>query len=391
MCSENKMNSKQKWLSVCRNSTRAIYSGHFTKFEKFTHKTADQMLSEHRKFISNPQTADTYPLTIFHFYQALLDGKIKTHYNKTVYSQKAAKTIISAVQSFFNFHNVPIKLKKYTQKDPRMKKPKVQNKKHQLLNHQISALFKIASIRDKCILALGLSGQDESTISQLKIEQFNDKLSCSTLEFIETVRPKTNEDLLIPLTVETQELLKDYLKTLNRNEGWLFQGYQNKEAKKAKIERPIKPTLCNDVFKQLCKQAQIKPQTDKRLTFHCCRMWFSAQLKSKISDDHIDLMLGHAVSNSGAYLGDINKTRQTLLDANILNLLRFQQTFVNNETKKSVSELQRIIKIQQDALQYEVKARLKVENLVERQDLSLKEHAKLIEKLSEQLRELSCK
>ena len=323
------MNSKQKWLSVCRKSTRKVYRSTFTKFENFMHKTADQMLAEHRTCILNPETADTYPLAIFNFYQALLDGEIKTHYKNTVYTQKAAKTIISGVQSFFAFHNLSMSLKKYIQKDPRMKNPKVQNKKHQLLTSEISALFKIASIRDKIILALGLSGQDESTISQLRIEEFNDKLKCVTLEFIETVRPKTNEDLLIPLTPETQELMKDYLKTLNRNESWLFQGYQNK---------PIKPSLCNDIFKQLCQQAQIKPQTNKRLTFHCCRMWFSAQLKNKISDDFIDLMQGHKVPNSGAYLGDINKTRQTLLDSNILNLLRFQQTFVNNETQQNLIE-----------------------------------------------------
>lgn len=323
------MNSKEKWLSVCRKSTRAIYKGHFNKFEKFTHKTADQMLSEHRRFILNPETADTYPHTIFQFYQALLDGEIKTHYNNTVYTQKAAKTIVSAVQSFFAFHNLPMSLKKYIKKDVRMSKPKVQNKKHQLLTDEISALFKIAPIRDKCILALGLSGQDESTISQLRIEQFNDKLSCATLAFIETVRPKTNEDLLIPLTPEIQEMLNDYFKTLNRNEGWLFEGYKGKH---------IKPSLCNDVFKQLCKQAKIKPQTNKRLTFHCCRMWFSAQLKNEISDDFINLMQGHSVANSGAYLGNIQKTRQTLLDSNILKLLQLQQTFMNSETHQNLIE-----------------------------------------------------
>ena len=300
-------------------------------------KPGSEMIQEYRKQIANPETADNYPFKLFNFYRALLDGEIKTKkrggkregYTNKTYTQKAAKTIISAVQSFFAFHSLAISLKKYIKKDVRMRKPRVQNKKHQLLTSEIDALLKIASIRQKAILTLGLAGQDESTISTLKIGMFTGKLSAENLEFIETYREKTNEDLWILLTPEAQQILADYITSLGRREGWLFKGYKDK---------PMKPAQCNNIFKELCKQANIKAENNKRLTFHCCRMWFSAQLRNKVSDDLIDLLTGHAVRFGGAYLGNTEKTREVLEDANISELLRLQQVVANsNHIKRELS------------------------------------------------------
>jgi len=331
----------EKWLSVCRSSTRAVYKGHIAKFESYMQKSASQILQEYRKEFTNPETADNIPQKVFEFYRALLDGEIKTQkrghknlgYTNKTYSQKAAKTIVSAVQSFFAFHNLPIKLKKFTAKDPRMRKPRVEHKKHQLLQPQIASLISVASIRDQAILSLGLMGQDESTIASLKIEQFEGKLSAEKLEIVECFRPKTNEELWILLTPEVQQIVAKYITSLRKNEGWLFSGYNGNS---------IKSAQCNKIFKQLCQKLNIKPQNSKRLTFHCCRMWFSAQLKNTVSDDLIDRLTGHTVRFEGAYLGDVEKTRELLEEAKVSELLTFvSEPPTSKQVEKKFAELEK--------------------------------------------------
>jgi hypothetical protein len=196
-----------------------------------------------------------------------------------------------------------------------MKKPKVERKKHQLLANEIESMLQAANVRDKAIFCLGMSGQDESTVSGLRVEQFEEKLSGEKLEFVDLLRPKTNEEILLVLTPEVQDILAAYIKSLGKKEGWLFPGYK---------KRHIQPSLCNDIFKDLCKRAQVKEPNGKRLSYHCCRMWFSMQLRGRVSDDIIDLLTGHALRYQGAYMEDTEKIRRLLTEADIVSALRLQ-------------------------------------------------------------------
>jgi integrase len=317
-----KVDPVQAWLDACSINTRYVYRTYFTMFSEYMKKSGQEMLDEYRSQIPNPnpEIYDYYPTKIFEFYKLLLSGKIKVKkmgstkgkrggwtgkYKDKPLSQQTCRTAINSVQSFFAFYNLPINLKKFIKKDVRMKKPKPERKKHQLLAPEIDSLFKVASLRDKAILALGLMGQDESTVTAFRIEQFDDKVSGKTLEIVETTRPKTNEDILLILVPETQDILRTYIKTLGVKRGWLFSGYKNQH---------VNAQLANDVFQELCEKAGIK-DNQKRLSFHCCRMWFSAQLRNKVSDDLIDALTGHVTRYGGAYFGDIEKTKQSLLEA----------------------------------------------------------------------------
>jgi hypothetical protein len=216
-------------------------------------------------------------------------------------------------------------LRKFTRKDARMRKPQVERKKHQLVASEIQTMLRIANARDKTILALGLMGQDESTVASLRIEQFEGKINGTKLEFIDMLRKKTNEPTKILLTLEVQKILTDYMKSLQRKTGWLFKGYKDMH---------ITEQLCNEIFKQLCEQSEIK-DNGRRLSFHCCRMWFSTQLRNKISDDIIDMLTGHEIRFGGAYLADDEqKLRELLSNANVEDLLRLQEGSHNGLSKE---------------------------------------------------------
>ena len=62
------------------------------------------------------------------------------------------------------------------------------------------------------------------------------------------------------------------------------------------------------------------------------------QLGNRVSDDLIDLCTGHNVRFGGAYLGDLQKTREAMLSANVIDLLRLQQPALKNGLSKTVQE-----------------------------------------------------
>jgi hypothetical protein len=229
-----------------------------------------------------------------------------------------------------------------------MKRPKPERKKHQLVGSEIDALFRIADLRDKAILALGLTGQDESTVSSLRIEQFGNKLSGEDLELVDLVRPKTNEDILLLLTPEVQDIVGTYLKTLKSDGGWLFPGYKGKH---------INPEQCNGVFQELCEAANIK-DAERRLSFHCCRMWLSSQLRNVVSDDIIDLLTGHQTRFGGAYLGDTQQIRKSLVQAKVVDILRLQTPAKQDFSEKLHEDLRR-----KDEIISEVRNRLEAQSL----------------------------
>jgi hypothetical protein len=228
------------------------------------------------------------------------------------------------VRAFFTYHDLQLSFKKFMKKDARLAKPQVVQKKHFLVPNELQRLFRIASAREKAVLALGAMGQDRSTVARLKVEQFTGKLGATQLEFVDEIREKTNASIKILLTPEVQRILSDYIVSLKRHEGWLFEGYKTHH---------FKPDQCNDVFKALCEKAEVK-DNGRRLSFHCLRMWFSTQLRNKVDRDIIDLLTGHEVRFGGAYLADDEtKLREQMSNAGVEDLLRLQEGSHNGLSK----------------------------------------------------------
>ena len=340
----------EEWIETfSSHSTKQTYRSSFKRFEQFTGKTGTEMIAEQRKLLQNPDTADTYNRKVFAYYERLLESKAKLtggvkgraggttgRLKEKTLSQLTAKHAVTVVQSFFAFYNVPISLRKFNRKDVRMQRPRVERKKHQLTSPEIRRLFNVADLRDKCVLALGLIGQDESTVAGLKTTDFTGKLDAVRLEFAEIVRPKTNSEILLVLTPEIQAMLKTYIATVKGP--WLFEGHNNKQ---------IENGQPNKIFRALCSKAGLM-DNGKRLSFHCCRLWFSAQLRNKISDDLIDLMTGHVLRYNGAYIPEEHdQLRKLLTDAGIIDLLNLQGTLARekeiDELKYKLAELSKMV------------------------------------------------
>jgi integrase len=345
--SENMTDLKvQEWLSSYSSaSTKQSYSSSFKRFCEFCGKSGTQMIDEARRLWQNPETADAYALKVFQYQQALLNekakltgsvkgraggttGKLK---NKNI-SQLTAKYATAVVQSFFAFHNVPLNMKKFKKKDARTQRPKVERKKHLFTLPELQKLFQVANLRDKCVIALGLAGQDESTIASLGTDLFNGKLGGITLELVELTRPRTNTDILMVLTPETQNLLKAYIQTIKA--GWLFPGYNSKHFENGQP---------NKILKALCEKTGIT-DNGRRVSFHCLRLWFSQRLRNKISDDLIDLFTGHVPRFGGAYVSDDPEPlKKQIIEAGIIDLLKIEQTAVPTTEiemlKEQISEL----------------------------------------------------
>jgi len=308
----------EKWFSLLKPSAKNTYSTYFALWQKWLGgMSGDQMLAEARASMQKPETADEWPMKIFQFHQYLLSGAVLTKRRKVAkpLSQKTMRQAVTSIQSFFSSNYLPISLKNFLRRDVRLRKPHVEKGKHQLLGKEIAALLRVSSLRDRAVLVLGLAGQDNITVVNLRIEQFRNKLSGAKLEFLEAVRAKTNTDLVILLTRETQLILADYIRSLGRSEGPLFMGYNGK---------PMEPAAANDIFQDCARRAGLE-SNDKRLSFYCCRMWFSAALRNVVSDDLIDLLTGHQLRFEGAYLGDMNKTLELLASAHVEDLLKLQQ------------------------------------------------------------------
>lgn len=66
-------------------------------------------------------------------------------------------------------------------------------------------------------------------------------------------------------------------------------------------------------------------------------MWFSTQLRNKVSDDIIDLLTGHTTRYAGAYLGDAEKTLVEI-ESQITESLRLQHIINSNGIRKELSK-----------------------------------------------------
>ena len=282
---------------------------------------------------------------------------------------------VSAARNFFEFCEISIKFRR-----GQLVNAEKAEGYHVFSNGDLRAMFQVANVQYKALIATAASTGfsldhilhlDKKQVSAL-IKRANE--SNQTFAFFNSVRRKTNVQafgVLNPLALE-----------------WLEKW----------IEQNSKDTLFNvkhfaidTMLKKLAERSAITLTGGVR--FHNIRKWVVSSLsKAGFNSFQIKRTVGKKIPLSDeTYLPTLDeeiKQKYPEIYETHLSILKTAKIIIQKDPE--VKELRRIIKIQQEALQKEVKARLKVENLVERQDLSLKEHAKLIESLSKQLRKLSC-
>lgn len=83
-----------------------------------------------------------------------------------------------------------------------------------------------------------------------------------------------------------------------------------------------------------------------------------SQLRNVVSDDIIDLLTGHQTRFGGAYLGDTQQIRKSLVQAKVVDILRLQTPAKQDFSEKLHEDLRR-----KDEIISEVQNRLEAQSL----------------------------
>lgn len=335
----------------------------FTKFLQYTEYTPEQLLK------MSPKEAKDLILAV--------QAKIVSETN---YADNTILTYLSAAKCFFEDNlSYSIKFRKN-----QLVSPKQASGFHVFSNGDLAKLFEVANVKYKALIAVASStGFSIDDILHFKKETIQNiieraKQNGEKFAYFKWVRIKTNVKALAVLNPLAIEWVEKYLQ-LNppKNSNELLFG-----ADYSVIYR---------MFSNLVERASLTLTGKPRI--HAIRKWLMSKLSTAgFNEYQIKRCVGKKIPNSDdTYLQTLDdeiKERYPKIYNSHLSIIKTAKIIIQKDPE--VKELKRIIKIQQEALQHEVKARINVESLIERQDLSLKEHAKLIEKLSEQLRKLSC-
>lgn len=279
---------REAWLNSISEDSRKQMTFWFDTFLKFTGKTAKELLHIRRNEISTGDLNNYVEQGLTAFYEALTTGKIKTKQGKP-YSENSAKAFCASVKSFFSFYGMPLRKKTFK----KGKKAIVESKKrHLFLKEELAQVLQRASLRDKAVIILGTMGLDASSVSERKIQDFKG-MTVEEFFVASYIRPKTRQKgLIIPIR-EARQILAEYIKTLPRNEGWLFTGYQ---------KRHLSAEAVNDLFVKLCN-GLIEVGEGEQVNFHCLRKYFSSQMQGVLPQILIDFCQAHSLSaNQKAYV-----------------------------------------------------------------------------------------
>lgn len=356
------MNTVSQWLKTVKSQQlQTIKRQRLKKFLEFTKFSPEQLL----KLTPNQMKNEILEV------QAKLENKFKPN---TILGY------LSTAKTFYEDHrNITIKFRRN-----QLVAPETARNYHVFSNGDLAKIFEVANVEYKALISLASStGMSIDDILQLKRETIQNIIKRAREDnedfaFFNTIRGKTKVKMLCVLNPLCLTWVENWLKLSPVTDA----------------QQPLFNVNYDAVWQMFPKLAKRSGITlTGKIRFHAIRKWLMSKLSSGgFNEFQIKRCIGKKIPNSDlTYLQTLDdeiKQKYPQVYEEHLSIIKTAKIIIQKDPE--VKELKRIIEIQQEALQHEVKARLKVENLVERQDLSLKEHAKLIEKLSEQLRKLSC-
>jgi hypothetical protein len=137
-------------------------------------------------------------------------------------------------------------------------------------------MYAVANFRERVILSMATDlGLRVSDFLKIKKQDLSDLTLEAPISF-DVMTEKENVIAKGFLSQETVELLKKYIKTLKKDNPYLFPSNQNKP-------KSISRTQIGNLLKDLAQKAGLKVSNGKSLTFHCFRkMLLSAAIDSGI-------------------------------------------------------------------------------------------------------------
>jgi len=265
--------SVQEFLdSLLSKGTKKVYKMGLKKFFEWYEKTPDQVLQERKDdltqrpnedLVTYKNRASNYSKIIERFHAHLLDEGYKIN---------TAKSLTNGIRQLFRYYQMDIKVRNGSNLNRTVKT----QRNFPLTIEHVRKMYAVANFRERVILSmatdLGLRVSDFLKIKEQDLPDISLKAPISFDIMTE------KEDVIARgfLSQETVELLKKYIKTLPKDNPYLFPSSQNKP-------KPISRTQIGNLLKDLAQKAGLKVSKGKSLTFHCFRkMLLSAAIDSGI-------------------------------------------------------------------------------------------------------------
>jgi hypothetical protein len=230
------------WLVGIAETTKPKYLRHFAIWEKFIKMTPTEQINKRVEDLTSKDLSQrTYFEKQWRAFKEHLEQEGKTWIN--------AKTILTAVASFFGRNGLTLDLNKG---DWKSTMPQKVIHRVRVTKDDVKTLYAHADLRDKALLlVLAQSGFSEIDVTELRIEDLKGLWEMPQNEhyFIEKPREKSN---IIQATCISYEALHDIRLMLEERgkpqEGYLFVGQT-----KSKGE-PITTRTIRDMMKALAKK-----------------------------------------------------------------------------------------------------------------------------------------
>jgi integrase len=200
-------------------------------------------------------------------------------------SEGSALAYVTAVRSFFSYHRYRLEIRKDAL--PSSEKLKSVYKDHRFDIYQLRAMFKQGDLSERTTLAcgkdlwlrvgdfakldrdfIGLVIKREAELAE------NESREPDIVEF-ELTTEKEKEPASCHLSRETVELLKEYLRTYPKKNGYLF---------------PLTEDALNDLIKRLAEKAKIT--LTGRVRWHCLRKFGITLMHGKVTEPVMKYMTG---------------------------------------------------------------------------------------------------
>lgn len=213
-------------------------------------------------------------------------SKILAYQNSLIEKDTAPNSIrsyVSALRNFFNFCDIPVRLKN------KLVLAENTRKYHVFTNGDLKKLFAVGTAKDKAIIST-LAGSGQGIDDLLALErQYTEKLLENDEEFVffETVRGKTKAKTLFALSPIAIKWIKTYLKQRTDTDKRLF-------------------PYCKDGLRKMLLRLKRDSalETEAPLRLHRIRAWFmSSCVKAGLTEWEIKYLVGKKIRASDeAYL-----------------------------------------------------------------------------------------
>ena len=332
MSTENKDKSVvDSWLEeYSKESTKYYFQRNLKKFLEWANVSAEDLVKEYNATSDKKVWAKKWGLVVVKYYNDLIkqDKKINT-----------ARAMTTAVRAFFSSKCDTVKIKRGA-----IGKQQIAFGEHEFKQEQLQRMFRVANIKEKAILSLGVClGYGATAFINLKREML-EKIIAQT-EFEETPigfwyqRAKTSQPIRSHLTTEAIQALQDYWQTLPEKSEWAFPN--------GSLKKHISDDALNYILKTLCEKANI--QVMGQVRWHLLRKVLFSALTNVMDEMNAKLCVGKSISSDVlTYLK--NKTeilKQQYGEAEKYFVL---SGFTNHNHSK-LSVLEQKVKLQDETLQ----------------------------------------